>query len=164
MNILCSMLNKILWRIKSITWLPIQFNKSKSIHDDVIKWKHFPRYWPFVREIHRSPANSSHKGQWRGALMFSLICALNKGLSKQWWGWWFETPSRPLRRHCNELFFRLLAPSRGRQVVVNDDVSLINTILCLPWKQWNNYIHRILWSLYILLTSGIPMATVVIMA
>ena len=26
---------------------------------------------------------------------------LNKRLSKQWWGWWFETPSRPLRRHCN---------------------------------------------------------------
>ena len=23
-------------------------------HDDVIKWKHFPRNWPFVREIHRS--------------------------------------------------------------------------------------------------------------
>ena len=33
-------------------------------HDDVIKWKVFPRYWPFVR-----------KGQWRRALMFSLICA-----------------------------------------------------------------------------------------
>ena len=44
-------------------------------HDDVIKWKHFPRYWPFVREIHRSPVNSPHKGQWRGPLMFSLICA-----------------------------------------------------------------------------------------
>ena len=44
------------------------------IHDDVIKWKHFPRYWPFVRGIHRSPVNSPHKGQWRGALMFSLIC------------------------------------------------------------------------------------------
>ena len=43
-------------------------------HDDVIKWKHFPRNWPFVRGIHRSPVNSSHKGQWRGALMFSLIC------------------------------------------------------------------------------------------
>ena len=25
-----------------------------SYHDDVIKWKHFPRYWPFVRGIHRS--------------------------------------------------------------------------------------------------------------
>ena len=41
-------------------------------HDDVIKWKHFPRYWPFVRGIHRSPVNSPHKGQWRGALMFFL--------------------------------------------------------------------------------------------
>ena len=44
------------------------------LHDDVIKWKHFPRYWPFVRGKHRSPVNSPHKGQWRGALMLSLIC------------------------------------------------------------------------------------------
>ena len=43
-------------------------------HDAVIKWKHFPRNWPFVRGIPRSPGNSPHKGQWRGALMFSLIC------------------------------------------------------------------------------------------
>ena len=50
-----------------------------KIHDDVIKWKHFPRYWPLVRGIHRSPVNSPHKGQWRGALMFSLICAWIKG-------------------------------------------------------------------------------------
>ena len=49
-------------------------------HDDVIKWKHFPRYWPFVRGIHRSPVNSPHKGQRRGALMFSLICAWTNGL------------------------------------------------------------------------------------
>ena len=48
-------------------------------HDDVIKWKHFPRYWPFVRGIHRSPVNSSHKGQWREALMFSLICTWISG-------------------------------------------------------------------------------------
>ena len=43
-------------------------------HDDVIKWKHFSRNWPFVRGIHRSPVNSPHKGQWRGALMYFLIC------------------------------------------------------------------------------------------
>ena len=42
-------------------------------HDDVIKWKRFPRYWPFVRRIHRSPVNSPHKDQWRGALVFYLI-------------------------------------------------------------------------------------------
>ena len=41
------------------------------------------------------PVNSPHKGQWRGSLMFSLICVLKKRLSKQLWGWWFETPSRP---------------------------------------------------------------------
>ena len=71
-------------------------------HDDVIIWKHFPRYWPFVRGIHRSPVNSPHKGQWRGALMFFFYFRLNKGLSKQSWGWWFETLSRPLWRHSNE--------------------------------------------------------------
>ena len=50
-----------------------------QVHDDVIKWKHFPRHWPFVREIHRFPVNSPHKGQWRGALMFSLICVWIRG-------------------------------------------------------------------------------------
>ena len=62
-------------------------------HDDVIKWKHFPRYWPFVRGIHRSPVNSPHKGQWRGTLIFSLICVWINGLSKQSWGCRFETLS-----------------------------------------------------------------------
>ena len=49
--------------------------------------------------IHRSPVNSPHKGQWRGALMFSLIC--NRCLNKQPCGWWFATPSGSLWRHCN---------------------------------------------------------------
>ena len=58
-------------------------------HDDVIKWEQFPRYWPFVRGIHRSPVNSPHKGQWRGALMFSLIYAwingwINNGETGDW--------------------------------------------------------------------------------
>ena len=53
--------------------------RTHICHDDVIKWEHFPRYWPFVRGIHRSPVNSPHKGQWRGALMFSLICVWING-------------------------------------------------------------------------------------
>ena len=36
---------------------------GQPAHDDVIKWKHFPRYWPFVQGIHRPPVNSPHKGQ-----------------------------------------------------------------------------------------------------
>ena len=61
-------------------------------HDDVIKWKHIPGYWPFVRGIHWSPVNSPHKGQWRGALIFSLI----------WdWinGWVNNREAGDLRRH-----------------------------------------------------------------
>ena len=54
-------------------------NSVTGLHNDVIKWKHFLRYWPFVRGIHRSPVNSTHKGQWRKALMFSLICVWING-------------------------------------------------------------------------------------
>ena len=48
-------------------------------HDDNIKWKHFPLYWPFVRGIHWSVVDSHQKGQWRGALMFSVFCAWRNG-------------------------------------------------------------------------------------
>ena len=51
----------------------------QSGHEGVIEWKHFTRYWPFVRGIHRSPVNSLHRGQWRGALMFSSICVCING-------------------------------------------------------------------------------------
>ena len=61
-------------------------------YDDVIKWKHFPRYWPFVRGIHRSPVNSPHRDQWRRALMFSLTCARING-------WINNREAGDLRRH-----------------------------------------------------------------
>ena len=59
----------IMWEIFTVTFF------SQKDHGDIIKWQHFPDYWLFVRGIHRSPVNSPHKGQWRGALIFSLICA-----------------------------------------------------------------------------------------
>ena len=70
-------------------------------HYDVIKWKHFPRCWPFVWGIHWSLVNSPHKGQWCVALVFSLICT--------WTNHWvnnkrccrFEMPSHSLWHHCN---------------------------------------------------------------
>ena len=62
-------------------------------HDDVIKWKHFSRYWPFVRGIHRSPVDSLHERKWRRALMFSLICA--------WTNVWANNrDAGDLRRYC----------------------------------------------------------------
>ena len=49
-----------------------------KLHDDVTKWKYFPRCWPFMRGIQRSPMDSP-QSQWRGALMFSLIYAWTNG-------------------------------------------------------------------------------------
>ena len=40
-------------------WVPV----AEIYHDDVIKWKHFLRYWPFVMGIRRSSVESPHKGQ-----------------------------------------------------------------------------------------------------
>ena len=96
---------KIRWLFCFALIPPKNESRYPDNHDDVIKWKHSPRYWPFVRGIHRSRVNSPHKGQWRGALIFSLICAcINKRLSKQSWGWWYETPSRSSWRHCNAIW------------------------------------------------------------
>ena len=55
-----------------VRWFMVDTHRHSQ--DDVNKWKHLPRYWPFVQGIHRPPVNSPHKGQWRRALMFSLIC------------------------------------------------------------------------------------------
>ena len=93
--ILCKRNKRIIWfsMIMHITvlWfrstnipMPMLFYGSKHdllsySHDDVIKWKHFPRYWPFVRGIHRLPVNYPHKGQERRTLMFSLICVWING-------------------------------------------------------------------------------------
>ena len=68
------------------------YSPSQRAYDDVIKWKYFPRYWPFVLGNHRSSVDSPHKGQWRGALMFSLICAWMNG-------WGNNREAGDLRRH-----------------------------------------------------------------
>ena len=62
------MLDSPLWKWRSFKKSILNYHymiDSQGIHDGVIKWKHYPRNW-------NSPV---HKGQWRGALMFSLTCA-----------------------------------------------------------------------------------------
>ena len=66
----------------------------------VIKWKNFPRYWPFVRGI---PVTGEFLTQRPVTRRFDVFfdLHLNKRLSKHSWGWWFGTPSRPLWHHRN---------------------------------------------------------------
>ena len=70
-------------------------------HNEVIKWKHFPCYCPFVQGIHRSPVNFPHKGQWRRALMLSVICVwINDWVNTREAGD-FQMPSPSLCLYCN---------------------------------------------------------------
>ena len=80
----------------------------------VVKAQHYPpKYWwrhqmeTFSALLAICAGNSPVTGELpaqrpvtRSFDVFFDLC-LNKRLSKQWWGWWFETPSRTLRHHCN---------------------------------------------------------------
>ena len=127
------------------------------IHDDVIKWKHFPRYWRFVRRIHRSPGNFPHKGQWIGALMFSLICVWINNWSKQSRGWWFETLSRPLWRHCNGS-----TSFRGVRQVIWSTLERRNINQCTNTMYVGHIRNIALWFLLTYLTYISPFTKIVI--
>ena len=72
----------------------------------------FLRYWPFVWGNHRSPVIFLHKGQWRGALMFSLICA--------WiYGWANNREFVDLRRHRD-----------------HDDVTVMSDVVWINLRQF----------------------------
>ena len=126
-----------------IGYLSISSNSSRSSnehHDDVVKWKHFPRYWPFMRGIHRSPVNFPPKGQWRGALMFSLIFTGINGLVN-------NREAGDLRRYRTRydvtVIYLLLTKSRGLCYrVTNIRASISNQ----SHIEWCNLINRVLTS------------------
>ena len=82
------------------------FWNSSWWYDHFDKREHFPRYWPFVRWIRRLPVDFPHKGRWRGAGMFSLMCAWTNG-------WANNLDAGDFRRHrvhhdVNVMFHREL--------------------------------------------------------
>ena len=91
----------LIWWVGSHCWVTIPVNLSCSLcnpfHNDVIKWKPFPRYWPFVWGIHRSrwiPLTKASDAE--------LWCFL---LSTPWirgWVNYHETTSHSLWHNCNE--------------------------------------------------------------
>ena len=72
----------------------------------------FSAYWPFVQGIHRSPVNSPHKGQWRGALMFSLICTWING-------WVNNREAGDLGRHCAHYDITVMGHSFACDVIMH---------------------------------------------
>ena len=111
-------------------------------HDDVIKWKHFPRYWLFAREIHPSPVISPHKGQWRRVLMLSLIWAWING-------WVNNGEAGDLRRHRGRFDVTVMMDFTGLSIqyavwhllVIEICYASINLRACV-----RNYIPITLWN------------------
>ena len=97
-------------------------------HDDVIKWKHFRVTGPLCGEFTGPGEFPTQRPVTRSFDVFFDL-RLNKPLSKQSWGWWFETLSRSLWRHRNVM-------SYGADKPVIDTHNTPIHILTPTWKRW----------------------------
>ena len=71
------------WKLRREIWCIIMIH-----HDDVITWKSFLHYLPFVRGIHRWLVDSPHKGPVMGRYALLDFCEGNHRLlvdSPHWW-------------------------------------------------------------------------------
>ena len=92
--------------IKLSNWQRRKFPEHGS-HDDVIKWKHFPRYW--------RPVTQSFD------VFFDL--RLDGRLSKHSCGWWLETPSCPLWCQSNDCGI-----NEAEQCIISQDIEFSKNI------------------------------------
>ena len=105
-------------------------------HDDVIKWKQFPRSWLFVRGIHWSPVNSPHKDQWRGALVFSLICV--------WINDWVNNrEAGDLRRHRGHYDIIVMGIGQVTELIIGQSVDFYSLTVTIT-------IYMIIYIIYTL--------------
>ena len=117
-------------------------HNAKSEHDDIIKWKHFPPYWPFMLGINRSLVNSPHKGQWRGALIFSLICAWINNLI-------YNREAGDLR--CHHAHYDVIVMKYHPQWQWQTQGSVIVLQVCLGW-----FVKVIKWCVKNKIMHGLP--------
>ena len=119
---------------------------NENWHDDVIKWKHFPRYWPFFAG--NSPVTGEFPAQRPVTLSFDVFfdLRLNKRWSKQCRGWWFEAPSCPWWRHCIDMHSALV---QAITWCPNGDKSWLEPLL--------SYQHRVFFPVSFFLVTHLPM-------
>ena len=76
--------------------------------------------------------------------VFIDLC-LNKQLSKQSWGWWFETPSRSLRHHCNVMTMMVM-------VMVMIFKDMVGTMILMKFL-FHSQISILIFSIWLLLQN-----------
>ena len=120
---------------------------QRIIHDDVIKWNHFPRYWPFVwgesTDHGRLPlAKASDAELW--CFLWPAPEQTNEQTLVTPVIW---EPLRPLWRHCNAIFCR-------NQCIV------LNFMFCwnfsLPQPTVYSMDHCIVWLSFVLSVGHNP--------
>ena len=94
-------------------------------------WRHqmetFSALRAFVRGIHRWPVNSPHKGQWRGALMFYLICAwINDRVNNR--------QADDLWQHC--IHYDVIVMTTQNRETKWQNISSLHGVHEPPWHQW----------------------------
>ena len=127
---------EIVWiKASAMSTCTISLHISAVLHDDVIKWKHFPRYWPFVREFTGHRWIPAQRPVTRSFYAYFDL-RLNKGLGKQSWGWWFETLPRPLWRHSNDCFSPYFCGMYISRVWYIQNNNIFKTVLSfIPYDQ-----------------------------
>ena len=104
-----------------------RFDYTVSYLDDVIQWKHFLASLALCEGKPPVTGGSPpHKGQWQGALMFSVICAWTNGWAKQSRRRWFQTPS------CS---YCVMIKTRA---TLNAEIPSAYPIVWSLWKRWNS--------------------------
>ena len=108
--------NKLQWNLQRNSYVFIPENAFENVVCDISAISSRPQcvnlfnylYHPGIALLAMCAWNSPVTGEFpaqrpvaRSLDIFFDLC-LNKRLSKQSWGWWFETPSHPLWRHCND--------------------------------------------------------------
>ena len=116
--------------------------------DDVINLNPFPRYWPFVWGINRSPVNfPPQKGTATQDFDVFFDLRLNKLLSKQSGRRWFEMPALSILRHCNKhikyVLYHLFM-MHHKEVEIKPIMNIEE--FCLPFR----YMPIMHWIVYII--------------
>ena len=158
-----------------MAWCRLELgHKPLSEHDDFIKWKHFLVTGPLCGEFTGPGEFPTQRPVTRSFDVFFDL-RLNKRLSKQPWGWWFETLSWSLWRQCNEKWWlgslkrRCIARLRWIKALKSDwnrtRTEWGYTVHCLFWfssevyladhvKRWGHSLDSYLCITVIMMTSS----------
>ena len=84
--------------------------------------------------------------------VFFDLCR-NKRLSKQSWGWWFETPSRPLWRHRNGIYWKMCSRICGDPLYLVQGRCRFEENTCMKLRHiwWKSNVSHILSDIQICL-------------